>query len=102
MDYWEECILEAFEENRIKATEDQIKEVVGWVKGAHENYGMAYGYDQVDSPSETEADILRKELEKERGKIFCKDCEGTGSKKTSGPAHYSYHNCNKCKGTGKI
>ena len=41
MEYWKECIEEAFSENGIVATDEQIKSVVDWVEGAHENIGMA-------------------------------------------------------------
>ena len=54
MDYWEECIREAFDEIGIEATEEQIQNVVSWVDGAHENYGMAHGYDCIPNPLEVE------------------------------------------------
>ena len=43
MDYWEECIREAFEDSEITASKEQIENVIGWVEGAHENCGMATG-----------------------------------------------------------
>ena len=41
MNYWEECITEAFDDTGIKATQEQIKIVASWIKSAHECYGMA-------------------------------------------------------------
>lgn len=65
MDYWIETISEAFEDAGIAATEEQIQTVAGWVEGAHENYGMAHGYDAIPSPASTEIDRLKKAHEKE-------------------------------------
>ena len=45
MDYWKECIEEAFEDAGITATQDQIDTVISWAEGAHENYGQATGND---------------------------------------------------------
>jgi len=57
VDYWYECISEAFNEAGIVATKEQIKAVADDVKVAHENYGMAYGHDAIPNPRD--ADILR-------------------------------------------
>lgn len=65
MDYWKECILDAFEDAGITATEDQIETVVGWVDGAHDNYGMAHGHDCIPNPMISEIENLRRELEKQ-------------------------------------
>ena len=65
MDYWTETIAEAFEDAGITATEEQIQTVAGWAEGAHENYGMAHGYDSIPSPASTEIDMLKKAHEKE-------------------------------------
>jgi hypothetical protein len=45
MNYWKESIEEALSEIGISATADQTKELVEWVDGSHENYGMATGHD---------------------------------------------------------
>lgn len=54
MDYWKECIEEAFEDAGIKATQEQIETVTNWVEGAHDNYSMAHGYDVMFKPSKLE------------------------------------------------
>ena len=65
MDYWKECIAEAFEDSEIKATEEQINNTASWVEGAHDNYGMAHGYDCIPSPIETEKNEEINRLKKE-------------------------------------
>ena len=39
MDYWNECLKEAFDNAKITASDKQIQTVADWVKTAHENYG---------------------------------------------------------------
>jgi len=65
MDYWEECIAEAFEDAGITATKEQIDTVASWVEGAHENYGMAHGYDAIPNPLESEIGELKRKHKKE-------------------------------------
>jgi hypothetical protein len=100
MNYWEECILEAFEDAGISATDEQINIVVEWISGAHENYGMAHGYDAIPNPLITEIKNLKNELKKEKNKTICKECNGKGSVISHGPYHYSESNCHYCNGTG--
>lgn len=64
MNYWEECIKEAFDDAKITATPDQIDTVAGWVESGYENYGMAHGYDVIQPTTETEAERLKKEIHK--------------------------------------
>ncbi len=64
MNYWEECIKEAFAECEIKASEQQIKYVIEWVEGAHENYGMATGQEFIPNPMNSEVDALKAEIKK--------------------------------------
>ena len=65
MDYWKECISEAFCDVGIKATDEQIENVVGWVEGAHENYGMATGQECIPNPMQSEVEQLKAAHEKE-------------------------------------
>jgi len=67
MEYWKECIEEAFCETGITATEDQIKTVIEWVEGAHDNYGMATGEDCIPNPMEAEINELKRKLVKQDG-----------------------------------
>lgn len=104
MDYWEECISESFEDAGIKATREQVDTVASWVGGAHENYGMAHGYDCIPNPNILEIEKLKTELTKEREKVVCQECWGRGyitsSWGTSGRSSTSQ--CYKCRGEGKV
>ena len=94
MDYWKECIAEAFDDAGITATEDQIITVADWIEGAHENFGMANGYDVISSPAVTELKSVKKELQTERDKVRCYQCKGTG--------YYMGYDCWECNGTGRV
>jgi len=59
MDYWEETISEAFEDAGIAATKEQIQTVASWVEGAHDNYGMAHGYDAIPSHVNSEIEQIK-------------------------------------------
>lgn len=102
MDYWQECIAEAFEDAGITATKEQIETVVSWVEGAHENYGMATGSDCIPNPLVLENESLKKELTKERDKVICEECNGKGRIITQGPCHSSNSECYKCRGEGRV
>jgi hypothetical protein len=71
-DYWEECIAEALEDAKVSATGDQIAIIAGWVEGAHENYGMAHGYDSIPNPMISEIEMLKAD---HRRYIAEKDCQ---------------------------
>lgn len=101
MDYWKECIAEAFESAKIVATDEQINEVASWAEGAHENYGMAHGHDCIPNPETLRADELKRKLEIEQRKIYCKECKGSGRIYSQGPYHGSDSQCWKCNGEGK-
>lgn len=105
-EYWRECVSEAFDDVGIVATGDQIERVASWVEGAHENYGMATG-DHVASlnlqgSKESEIKKLEKELEVERAKKGCPDCNGRGFIRIQGPYHGSDSSCRTCHGEGKV
>jgi len=102
MDYWEECIAEAFEDAGIKATDEQVSSVSRWVEGAHENYGMAFGYDCIPNPLVLENKKLLKEIREDRNKVKCETCNGTGEIVTHGPCHSAYSQCYKCRGAGRL
>ncbi len=102
MDYWEECIKESFEDANIKATQEQINIVSGWVEGAYENYNTANGYDCIPNPVNTEIEKLKKELKREREKTICRECNGRGRIITYGGTFQSDSQCSKCNGSGYI
>jgi len=75
MDYWAECVNEAFEDAGITATKEQTDTVISWVEGAHENYGMSHGHDCIPDPRDTELDNLKaahkKEVERLENRELC-------------------------------
>ena len=102
MNYWEECISEAFDDAGIEATKEQIEKVASWVEGSHENYGMATGCDCIQSPYISEIEELKKQLEKERNRILCRECKGSGLIISQGPYHSAESRCMSCNGSGFI
>lgn len=103
MDYWEECIAEAFEDAGITATAKQIDTVASsWIESAHKNYGLAHGYNCIPNPLRLENDELRRKLDIERKKEPCQSCNGRGRIITPGPYHSSDSQCWKCNGEGKV
>lgn len=102
MDYWAECIKEAFEDASIKANEDQIDIVTQWVEGAHENYGMAHGHHCISNPKDEELRETKRQLEIEKSKVVCPECKGSGREFYHGPCHSAESQCWKCRGEGKI
>lgn len=74
MDYWRECVAEAFDDAKITATEEQIANVAGWVEGAHDNFGMAHGHDDIPNPRDDEVARLARELQVAREEKRCPVC----------------------------
>lgn len=101
-EYWDECISIAFEEAGITATKKQIELVAADIASGHDNYGMAHGYDCIPNPLEADNKRLAQELKTEKEKVFCKDCNGTGTEYSQGPYHCSISSCWKCNGEGKV
>jgi hypothetical protein len=66
MEYWEECISEAFDDAGITASEAQIETVASWVEGSHDNYGMAHGHDCIPNPENAEIKELQQEIKRLR------------------------------------
>jgi DnaJ-class molecular chaperone len=105
MDYWDECIRNAFDEAEIEASEDQIKSVVEAVEGAFENYGMAHGYDtiKVESDVERKYKELKKEIEDKEAWINetdpCKVCHSEGAVLDGWGRLVTCPNCN---GAGRV
>jgi len=101
MDYWKNCIAEAFEDAEIQATDEQINIVASWAEGAHDNYGMATGSDCIPNPLKLENDRLQKEIKEEQDKIICPECKGSGEWVSHGPYHSATSQCSRCRGEGR-
>jgi len=71
MNYWEECIKEAFTELGIDATEKQLVDMIDWVKGSHENYSMAHGYDCISNPLENELHEQKQKTKEAEKRAIC-------------------------------
>lgn len=104
MDYWKDCIAEAFEDAGIVATAEQLSTVVAWVEGAHENYSMAHGYDCIPNPLVAEIEKLKRDLRNERNKVACPHCSGRGNIvcHDSGSGRSSDSECGLCRGEGRV
>lgn len=98
-DYYAEGLAESLEEHGVKATSEQIKAIAKDVVLFAESIGQAFYVPE--DPGIREADLLRKELERERAKVICRVCNGTGNNISHGPYHSSYSTCWKCNGNGR-
>ena len=101
MNYWEECINEAFDEAGITATDGQVASVAEGVEGAFENYGLAHGYEAIPNPLHDEVRTLKKRLQDERDKVHCEACNGRGSITLNFGYRSSTSGCDKCHGEGR-
>ena len=105
MDYWREVIDEALACAGVVATDEQREQIAGDIEVSHENYGMAMGHDVASSnlraARERELKDAQDALERERNKVHCKVCNGTGREVTHGPYHSSDSECWKCRGQGR-
>ncbi len=99
--YWKICIEEALSELRIATTDEQRSDLIDWVKGAHENCGMAMGYECIPNPLSAENARLAKQVKAERDKVHCKECDGHGSITSHGYSHSATSQCWKCRGEGR-
>ena len=107
MNYWEECIKEAFEDSGIKATDEQIQNVVSWVDGAHENYGLATGEDIANANyiSDEAAELKSMKAAQEKRRIWesetrpCRSCTTTGITRDGWGRDRTCYNCD---GSGRV
>ena len=100
-DYWEECVGNALEDCGITATPEQVKAVGESVRVGHECYGQAFH--SPENPLIGEVSTLKRLLQEEREKVFCRYCNGRGSiTENFGPSGRSATGgCPKCHGEGK-
>lgn len=102
MDYWEEAVSIALNDEGIVATKEQIENIAGAMQVNHENYGMAHGHDCIPSPLSYENSELKRELRAERDKKHCPACDGRGHITTHGGVRSSSSICYKCRGEGRV
>lgn len=98
-DYFAECLSESFEEHGVTATKEQILAIAKDVADITESAGQAFY--QPEHPVISEAEILARELRREKSKIACRPCAGSGVLVHQGPHHGSTSTCYKCNGEGR-
>ena len=101
MSYFHETVSEALDQEGIDATEKQIENIAEAVQIAHDMYSEYMGHQHIPNPIKTKNEKLKKELEKERNKVGCDKCNGTGSIREQWLDRCSTHTCPKCNGEGK-
>lgn len=104
-DYWSECISIAADECGLSMTPEQLDCLAGSVKGGHENYSMASGNDvfstNLTASKERQVSDLKKAVRREKDKVHCRACNGSGSTHTYGGTMMSTSQCWKCHGEGR-
>lgn len=99
-DYWAECIATATEECGLTLTNEQLQYLVDSVDGADENRDQAF---PVPSGSHrSEVDELRRQLKREKEKVFCPSCAGKGYVTEFGGSLQSTSSCSRCHGEGRV
>lgn len=107
MDYWKESIEEALSEIGISATEAQTKELIEWIEGSHDNYGMAMGHDVASAnwESDESRELKRMKAEDEKKRQWelstkpCRACTTTGWVRDGWGRDVQ---CPDCYGKGRI
>lgn len=102
MDYWEECLKEAFEDAKIVATKEQLDTVISWVEGAEENHSMATGSDCIPNPLQSAIDNANVKLAVLNSRRMCQPCHGTGLYDIRDRFIKNPESCNHCNGNGYI
>jgi hypothetical protein len=102
VDYWKECVSVAAEECDADLSSDQITYIANAVQVAHENYGMAFYSPPAGEHIMRENKQLARELARERAKVFCDGCKGTGRLRYNAGPWAVDTQCSKCHGHGKI
>lgn len=107
IDYWSDALGEALcEIDKFNAlTSDERTKVAKSLQMAHECYGMAFGHDvasaNFSANARREEQMLRKELERERNKVVCRECGGGGRLRYNAGPWAVDTGCTKCNGDGR-
>lgn len=104
-EYWQEAVACALDEAGISASSEQIAEIAESMSNSADMRDQYLGYDIASanfvSNERSEVARLKKELEREKRKVICKECNGGGSITYDGPYHSSTSSCFKCNGEGR-
>lgn len=102
-DYWREAFMTALEDAGVDFPDSEaIDRGARSLMIAHDQVGMAFGYDCIPDPRETEIKDLKRKLTIEESKVVCPECKGKGRLYSQGPHHGSDTECFKCRGQGKV
>lgn len=100
-EYWVETVAQSLYEHGVTATNEQIEAIAEDIHGAHSMYGEYFGYHAIPNPLQGEAERLARELQKEKDKVLCEECKGSGRNISYGPCHSFESTCLKCRGDGR-
>lgn len=104
-DYWREAVEIALNDTGVVATDKQVDDIAGSIEISHENYGMAHGHDvasaNYSAARQREIDEAWRAVERERNKVHCRVCDGTGWITTSYGTMSATSQCWKCRGDGR-
>ncbi|UZJ58600.1 hypothetical protein OKW98_18660 [Pseudomonas sp. KU26590] len=99
IDLWKEMIAESLEQHGVMATAEQINLIAEDAAGIAESISE-HSFHPAD-PMVHELAESQKALKREREKVACVPCHGSGFIETSGPYHGSTSQCWKCRGEGR-
>ena len=105
MEYWEETVKEALSELGISATEKQTSDLIEWIDGAHDNYGMAHGVASANWESDESKELKRLKAEEEKRRMWeletepCSHCTTKGVVKDGWGRDVT---CPSCNGKGRV
>jgi len=104
LDYWIECLECSLEENGLssKLTKSEIELIARDIDRGADMKSMAFGHDCIPNPIKLENERLNKELELEKSKIHCKECNGRGYITDNFLNRSSTTRCHKCNGEGRL
>lgn len=99
IDLWKELISESLDNHGVSASAEQIASIAEDAAGIAESI-REYSFCPAD-PMIRELEDTKAALERERDKVTCSTCKGTGYLISNGPCHSSHSSCWKCRGDGR-
>lgn len=99
VELWKELIGESLDSHGVTATAEQIALIAEDAAGIAESISE-YSFRPAD-PMIRELADTEAALKREREKVTCRTCTGTGYLISHGPHHSSESSCWKCRGEGR-